>query len=82
MVDVKEIVADYLIANGYDGLFDGDDCGCEVADLFPCGCVNNCKAAYKVVCNYGCGEYGFCMSETKQRGCSCDEREWEHDCFR
>ena len=79
MVSVKEIVSSYLIVNGYDGLFDGDGCGCEAGDLFPCGYMNDCKAGYKVVCNGGCGEYSFCITETKQRGCQLDERQFEHD---
>ncbi len=33
---VKEIVAEYLNANGYDGLA-GEDCGCFLKDLCPCG---------------------------------------------
>ena len=33
---VREIVMEYLLANGYDGLC-ADDCGCEIDDLGPCG---------------------------------------------
>jgi len=34
---VKEIMADWLVANGYDGLVNTDaECGCVLADLWPC----------------------------------------------
>ncbi len=47
--NVQTIVAEYLKTHGYDGLYDGDDCGCEVDNLFPCGLECNpypyCKPA-------------------------------------
>jgi hypothetical protein len=33
--NVKEIVINYLRANGFDGLYN-DDCGCSIDDLCPC----------------------------------------------
>jgi len=53
---VKEIVRDYLTANGYDGLWsDSGRCGCEVDDLFPClDSWGNCQPGYKQPCD--CGE--------------------------
>jgi hypothetical protein len=33
---VQDIIRAYLIAHGYDGLA-GEDCGCWLADLYPCG---------------------------------------------
>jgi hypothetical protein len=33
---VRDIVRDYLERHGFDGLA-GDDCGCEITDLMPCG---------------------------------------------
>ena len=36
-----EIVANYLKANGYGGLA-ADECGCELADLCPCGEIKTC----------------------------------------
>ena len=44
---VKEMVAEYLGKNGFDGLFTYE-CGCEITDLFPCGnpgCID-CKPGY------------------------------------
>ena len=46
---VKEIVAEYLTANGFDGLFnDPANCGCQISDLMPCGqAYCSCEAGYK-----------------------------------
>ena len=37
MANVKEIVADWLKANGYDGLCNDVGCGCTLGDLMTCG---------------------------------------------
>ena len=51
---VKDIVAAWLIANGYDGLA-GEACGCNLADLMECGeGAQDCVPGYKVKCK-GCG---------------------------
>jgi hypothetical protein len=43
---VKSIIADYLRAEGYDGLCDVD-CGCWLTDLMPCGNLPaDCKPGY------------------------------------
>ncbi len=43
---VSEIVAKYLLENGYDGLC-CDGCGCSIADLFVCENMNpSCQPAY------------------------------------
>jgi len=56
MITVLDIVKQYLIANGYDGLYN-EDCGCVVDDLIPCGdCFDNCIPGYKWDhCGCGCG---------------------------
>lgn len=42
-----EILRQWLVANGYDGLWNNDPCGCGVDDLAPCGNVGHCcQAAY------------------------------------
>lgn len=52
MSDVREIVRDYLKANGYDGLAytDGwDGCGCGLDDLIACGeACHMCRPAYRL----------------------------------
>ena len=47
-MDVKEIIHQYLTANGYEGLA-GDECGCSIDDLHPCcdSCFCGCKPAYR-----------------------------------
>jgi hypothetical protein len=47
----REIVEKYLRENGYDGLC-GDECGCLVDDLMPCGeTLEWCEPGYKVPCD-------------------------------
>ena len=53
---VKAIVAEYLKAHGYDGLYD-DDCGCLLEDdLMTCSRdgLDACQPGYKQACT--CGE--------------------------
>lgn len=47
MTTVKEMIKEYLIENGYDGLCT-DDCGCLVDNLITCedGSMT-CEAGYK-----------------------------------
>jgi len=51
-VRVHDIVKKYLEENGYEGLC-GEECGCELADLFPCGgdWALECVPGYKVPCD-------------------------------
>lgn len=47
---VKQIIAEWLDQNGYDGLCNPEaECGCSKSDLFPCGCyqAGECVCAYK-----------------------------------
>lgn len=48
-MDVIEIVKNWLLENGYDGLVDPDrECGCQISDLMPCGeGFEKCEAAHK-----------------------------------
>ena len=46
---VKEIIFDWLKNHGYDGLCDGEDCGCCLADFMPCdedGGILDCEPGY------------------------------------
>jgi hypothetical protein len=69
---VKEIVADYLKKNGYDGLC-RDWCGCGLDDIMPCSdeIRHNCRPAYaKTQKCSECDSYDSCdcadSSETKK----------------
>lgn len=54
---VKEILTEYLKANGFDGLYI-DDCGCTVDDIAPCGHIdNNCTPGYLRPCDCGCDNH-------------------------
>ncbi len=44
--DVIDIVTEWLNAHGCDGLANGEECGCSIADLAPCGHIGHgCMAA-------------------------------------
>lgn len=77
MTDVRGIIADYLRAGGYDGLA-GDECGCGLDDLAPCGePFMGCMPAWRWDCSDGiCPDdsvaVGFC--EWEGEGCWRSER--------
>lgn len=59
-MNIKEILTEYLAANGYGGLYH-DECGCFIEDIMPCGefCCEHCEAAYRIpahcaTCEDGC----------------------------
>jgi hypothetical protein len=49
MATVIEILKAHLVANGFDGLVNGDaGCGCEISELAPCDeCFSQCQPGYK-----------------------------------
>ena len=57
---VKEIVIEYLKANGYDGLWSDypDHCGCGFDNLMPCdeSRMEKCQPGFKYKCN--CPHHG------------------------
>jgi len=66
-MNVYEIIKDYLIKNGYDGLFCADyDCACLILDLQPC-CedMSRCKPGYKIQCPSGGVGYDWTMVDKK-----------------
>ena len=66
MRNVREILADWLIANGYDGLA-GDDCGCPLDQLICCDeDPSQCVPGYKVEC-------------TPEKAAECDWSCWCHE---
>lgn len=67
MKDIGDIIVEYLQANGFDGLCNGDnECGCGLVDLFACGSADaGCAPAYKRI--VPCGD---CPDDTcGQRDC-------------
>ena len=55
-MDAKQILLDYLKANGFDGLCHGPtECGCGLDDLIgTCeGAQPNCKPAYRITNSRG-----------------------------
>jgi len=62
---VKEIVKEYLIKNGYDGLYDRE-CGCRIDDLMPCvEGFEGCQAGYLVDDIYGNDDADFFIGPKK-----------------
>ena len=47
-MNVKKIVAKYLMENGFEGLC-ADECGCLLDDLIPCDdYMGHCEPGYKI----------------------------------
>jgi hypothetical protein len=58
-MNVHEIVEQYLVAHGYDGLYsEHGECGCDIEHLGCCDDVQaGCQPGYKRMgCNDDCGE--------------------------
>lgn len=51
--EVDDIIHDWLIAHGYDGLYHSDtDCGCRLDNLIPCNAIDGeCQAGYLDPCD-------------------------------
>jgi hypothetical protein len=66
-MDIKTIIAEYLIRNRYDGLFNNyGACGCSVKDVGPCGCIaSDCECGYKWP---GDDDYDFYIKKDKYIG--------------
>lgn len=70
---VLQIVAEYLQAHGYNGLYSPDDCACVLEALAHCGEMRtDCMAGMRIPCDCGggCawhvgpkGEEGVCRGE-------------------
>ena len=47
-MNVKEIVKDYLVKNGYGGLYNKSECCCSINRLMDCGVEElvKCRPAY------------------------------------
>ncbi len=63
---ISEIVKEYLIKNGYDGLYQKGECACIIADLFPCSEPSeNCTAGHKNPCD--CGDHDYHIGSEKPK---------------
>ncbi len=51
-MNLTEIIKEWLLANGYDGLFHADtECGCGMDDLMPCDQPSlDCMAGIRKIC--------------------------------
>ena len=48
MPNVRDILFAWLVEHGYDGLFNEDECGCNLDALLPCErCCDACQPGYK-----------------------------------
>ena len=70
-MDCLRIIKDYLDTNGFDGLRNEAECGCEISDLVPCGNdFSMCTPGYKVASPKG-DEYDFYICQSK------NDKPWE-----
>ena len=84
-MNVKQIVAERLKLNGYDGLCNQSvPCACLLGDLSPCGEMSECcEAGHRVPCDGTC-EDGKCEFHikvpTKMEECELNSVNWVCDC--
>jgi len=70
MKEVKEIIRNFLIAGGYDGLY-CEECGCSLEELIPCGSdFSQCKPGYFVKCDIKNCENEYCIGESALKKCT------------
>jgi hypothetical protein len=70
-INIINIVKEYLIDNGYDGLYHPiETCGCVLREIAPCeGCVFECRPGYKIKTPVDHDQYGeteWIISPAKQ----------------
>ena len=67
MKTVKNILEQYLIDNGFDGLVEPDrECACDIKDLAPCenNCIY-CEPGYKIPDKTG--EFDYLITTKKPK---------------
>lgn len=84
MITPREMLIQHLKGIGADGLCNPhDDCGCSLADLAPCQCINldDCLPAHKVqdrfVLLVGCKE--FCLRQIAAWDLACLWEAYQQD---
>ena len=66
-LNVSAIIADYLRAHGYDGLYCPDECACRLPDILPCGYTQgDCYPGYLSPCPAECGEHDWHVGPEKE----------------
>ena len=51
-MNVRDIVLEYLVKNGYDGLYSDFECACDLKTLVNCGDdMEDCQPGYRGVCD-------------------------------
>lgn len=64
-MNLRDITREWLVAHGYDGLWNDSDCGCHVDDLMLCGEPGvGCEPGFKR-CDES-GEYDFLIGPKKE----------------
>ena len=65
-MDLRQIVSEWLKANGYAGLYSDCECACTVDDLMPCDMADlDCQPGYLCECPPDCGEHEYHISAVK-----------------
>jgi len=68
----KKIIEEYLIAHGFDGLFNSADCACKLDDLFPCSeSFSECEPGYLHNASYDYEGFRICRTKEAEK----EERE-------
>ena len=80
IMDVGDIVAEYLEAHGYDGLCNIDaECGCTLDDWIPCQCLSeNCLPGWKAPCP--CGDHDWHISTEHPQDANCESDKMSKPC--
>ena len=65
-MNVLEIIKEYLVQNGYDGLYNtAGECACLIEDLAPCSeSCSDCEPGYKGPCLCG-GDHDFDLTPNR-----------------
>ncbi len=70
-----EIIIKHIADNNFDGLHNGNECGCELNNIAPCSeSIMWCTPGYKVIppSDVDC-EYDFYICDNK------DDQPWENE---
>jgi hypothetical protein len=68
-MNCEEIIEEYLIRNGFDGLFnEAGQCACKLNDLFPClDCFDECEPGYLHAAQHDDEEFRICRTKGEKR---------------